>query len=635
MSTPVSIEAPVASRLRSDSEQERDLQARVQFMIDLQNEQQHLSDRVFKPEEISSSSQPARATTIEQPPRLPPSNRTVTNLRAMSTGGGDSEEESSFLVSKPTATPFNSTRNNSNRAVVASSLGPQQQGVGTGTLFFSNNYQSTFPASGNSNSSIDNTSDTSNNNNYQHHHGSHAGRPPLEGSGGGQMILSNVFNSQSHPQQSHHVFGGGAYGSMSTPPPPHQQHEFHYGNPDHHDPFDHPDGSNPRGRMRTSRRSTSSFLASCFCCICQPVLDGLSLQHLQRSFCYGAIDGMLTGSGIASAFCGLHVLTATATWETRLAVVAFSAAACVADSLCMALSHVWTCYVVSSGHAAERVQGRELLDTNKADAKGRLVDMLLAKGMLKIDAMSLADTLEGYPDLFVSTLVGDSLLGGADEGDMHGFHYHDSGGGASPDFCEGGANNNNGRGVPARLSSSGGGGSSTGGFGAWRFPSYAHFNNEMDHDSSEAGMVNIVMQESQMEGLVMMVSFATFATIPSLLWLILPQLVLGKHVPATMTKLSSSSTSHAFTHAMSPETEEEAAHVISLQSLVVTVIAVIMWCLGVWKSRFLDSNWVMFGIETIVVLLICVMSAYSVGSALSHFLLASSGINMADVLQPN
>jgi hypothetical protein len=631
MSTPVSIEAPVASRLRSDSEQERDLQARVQFMIDLQNEQQHLSDPGFKPEEVSSSSQPAR-TTIEQP-RLPPSNRTVTNLRAMSTGGGESEEESSFLVSKPTATPFNSTRNNSNRAVVAASLGPQQQGVGTGTLFFSNNYQSTFPASGNSHSSMDNISDTSNNNNYQQHHGSHAGRPRLEGSGGGQMMMSNVFNNQSDPRQSHHVFGGG-YGSVSTPPPPHQQHEFHYGNPDHHDPFDHPDGSTPRGRKRTSRRSTS-FLASCFCCICQPVLDGLSLQHLQRSFCYGAIDGMLTGSGIVSAFCGLHVLTATATWETRLAVVAFSAAACVADSLCMAISHVWTCYVVSSGHAAERVQGRELLDTNKADAKGRLVDMLLAKGMLKIDAMSLADTLEGYPDLFVSTLVGDSLLGGADEGSMNGFLDHDGGGGASPDLYEGGATNSNGRGGLARLSSSGGGGSSTGGFGAWRFPSYAHFNNEMDHDSSEAGMVNIVMQESQMEGLVMMISFATFATIPSLLWLILPQLVLGKHVPATMTKLSSSSTSHAYTHAMSPETEEEAAHVISLQSLVVTVIAVIMWCLGVWKSRFLDSNWVMFGIETIVVLLICVMSAYSVGSALSHFMLAGSGINMADVLQPN
>ena len=31
---------------------------------------------------------------------------------------------------------------------------------------------------------------------------------------------------------------------------------------------------------------------------------------------------------------------------------------------------------------------------------------------IHIDAMSLADTLEGYPDLFVSALTGDSLSGG-------------------------------------------------------------------------------------------------------------------------------------------------------------------------------------------------------------------------------
>jgi hypothetical protein len=35
--------------------------------------------------------------------------------------------------------------------------------------------------------------------------------------------------------------------------------------------------------------------------------------------------------------------------------------------------------------------------------------MLLQKGMLKIDAMSIADTLDGYPDLFVSALTGESL----------------------------------------------------------------------------------------------------------------------------------------------------------------------------------------------------------------------------------
>jgi hypothetical protein len=57
--------------------------------------------------------------------------------------------------------------------------------------------------------------------------------------------------------------------------------------------------------------------------------------------------------------------------------------------------------------------------------------------------------------------------------------------------------------------------------------------------------------------------------------------------------------------------------------LVVSMTAGIMWSLGVWKSRFLDCNWMLFGIEAVVVMLICIMSAYSVGALLNHVFLSS------------
>ena len=92
----------------------------------------------------------------------------------------------------------------------------------------------------------------------------------------------------------------------------------------------------------------------------------------------------------------------------------------------------------------------------------------------------------------------------------------------------------------------------------------------------------------------MMLGFASFAVIPSLLWLWIPTWL---------------------PHSSSLKTADPT---ISPPSLIVSTLVVIMWCLGVWKSRFLDSNWVMFGIETVLVLLICVMSSYAVGMGLSY-----------------
>ena len=560
MATPVSIEAPVASRIRTDSEQERDLQRRMQDMIDLQNQQQHISER--RSLGIQEESKQPGPTTISprQQKSLSVSKLIETDSKTIANG---SEEEP--LVAKDSNTPYNSVRND-----LSDSTPLNQQGVGKGTLYFSNTYQSTF----------------SGHNGPESPYNTYLPKPPLPGGKGGELLQQSPSvgpPSAQQPQQLNPNLGyDTGYGSVGHPAQ--QEHEWYYGNPDYRD------------SMATRSRASQdrSFIAN-FCCILQPLINVLSMQHLQRSFCYGAIDGMLTGSGIVSAFCGLQVLTISSPYNTRLAVVAFSAAACIADSLCMAIGHIWTCFVVSSGHAAERARERHLLDLNKADAKGKLVDMLLAKGMLKIDAMSLADTLEGYPDLFVSTLVGDSLLAGGDED-------NDAEEAGSP--------------VPEGASRIVGGGSGGGGaFGSWKFPSYGQFN-EMEHDP-EAGVVNVVMRESQMEGLFMMISFAVFATIPSLLWLILPDILLDRHAEST---------------ASQHPTQSSNGQTISLPSLVVSITAIIMWCLGVWKSQFMDSNWIIFGIETVVVLLICVMSAYGVGAALSSALLSGGGVTASQLL---
>ena len=80
----------------------------------------------------------------------------------------------------------------------------------------------------------------------------------------------------------------------------------------------------------------------------------MNAEALHRSFCYGAIDGMLTGSGITATFLGMGLLTARASFAMHVFVVAFSLAACTSDAICMALGHVWSTYVLSNASANER-----------------------------------------------------------------------------------------------------------------------------------------------------------------------------------------------------------------------------------------------------------------------------------------
>lgn len=371
--------------------------------------------------------------------------------------------------------------------------------------------------------------------------------------------------------------------------------------------------TNSHSRLHSNCDSVMGTLKMCFIWLGKLVLaffccSVTDVEQLQRSFCYGAIDGMLTGSGIVAAFCGMNVLAPTSTLTIRKFVVAFSAAACFADSLCMALGHVWTTYVLVSTQAKERTITRASVDQNKVDAKGNLVDMLLDRGMLKIDAMSLADTLEGYPDMFVSALVGDALIAGGVGGnadssmDLSARRRSVSTGKLSPsasrgwsghrwscgdDYTQHVADQDLGRG--------------NGNFVLWKLPSYSQHVNELDNEiDPEASVVGAAMEESRREGLFMMIGFSVFAVVPSVIFLICPMLV-STHEHGT-TEL------HSDAQLYGGRT--------SATSIVVTTAAAIMWCLGVWKSRFLDSNWMLFGIETVVVMLVCIAAAFCVGSML-------------------
>jgi hypothetical protein len=410
---------------------------------------------------------------------------------------------------------------------------------------------------------------------------------------------STTLGSQQHknlldsplPQQ---IYSG--YGSVQE-----QNHEFHYGNPDFNDIDEIDDYYYNGNRQQQQRggRSRNIFARLC-ACVYHPIANILSQENLQRSFCYGGIDGLLTGSGISSAFWGLGLLSVRTPLELRITIVVFTGAACVADSLCMAMGHVWTTYIVTSNHAWERSYERESLEQDKAESKGRLVDMLLARGMLKIDAMSLADTLEGYPDLFVSALVGDSLLSSGiqdallDEPLESEYQQQQQERQPSPVYSD-----------PA--TDFDGAGGFLGSFGSWKFA--LQNNSERDgHRDLEQSHVKVVYQESQKEGIFMMLGFASFALVPSLLWLVLP---LWFDTEFTSSSASSSSSSMPYAGVDDGES-------VNVPSLIILILSGIVWFLGVWKSRFVDSNWVVFGLETIAVLIVCISSAYGIAALLGY-----------------
>lgn len=354
----------------------------------------------------------------------------------------------------------------------------------------------------------------------------------------------------------------------------------------------------PPATATTRRRRRARRLS---CCLWDPIANCVSAvlcnESVHRSFCYGAIDGMLTGAGIVSTFCGMNLLSVQAnnSPEIRALVVAFTAATCCADAVCMAIGHVWTTVLQQQQHAHERAEARLQLQVNKSNSKGLLVDLLLAKGMLKIDAMTLVDTLEGYPDLFVSAVTGDSLahnlppvapqrIAGLDSTEA--LHLPPAADEEEERLLYGGTRPPPPPPPPPH--------------GSWprSHPSYSQLS-EFDMDP-DAWAIKTATTEARKESVSMLFGFSLFAVVPSLIYTLVPALLFGSH------DHGGDSTPHT---SVNPNT------------LVITLTACVMWCLGVWKSRFLDSNWLLFGVETVLVLLLCIAVAYGLGALLNKLFL--------------
>ena len=134
--------------------------------------------------------------------------------------------------------------------------------------------------------------------------------------------------------------------------------------------------------------------------------------------CCGAVDGHLTSAGILSAFLGLGLTALLPGWGREGSVIAYAALTLVATSsgaVCMGIGQIW-----SSALAADAAEDERVFHSDQARSKACLVDALMVSGgMLKIDAVSLAETREGYPDLFVSALLGGGICSEEEEGGGH------------------------------------------------------------------------------------------------------------------------------------------------------------------------------------------------------------------------
>ena len=327
-------------------------------------------------------------------------------------------------------------------------------------------------------------------------------RPPTE----------NEFNQQTQQQQTYHNHDH--YTNHQ-----HEQQQLQLQDDDyHHDGgFEH---------MPRSMMAQSSPMATFIHFIYEA-------DNLHRCCCFSAIDGVLTGAGIIATFCGMRLLEPQSAITTKLMATAVAVCACTADALCMAVSHVWDTHVMATQSTSDRRAERMAFDNDRANAKGKLVDLLLSRGMLKIDAMSIADTLEGYPDMFVSALVGDGCNAflGEESGNLtrnrssikngfQGEYYQQT-------------------------------------LGQCR--SYGQFN-ELEHDP-DAAAVAASTQESQLEGAVMFVAFSTFAAVPGSVYLAVGLMIGDSDEAVSVTSLSLFST------------------------------AVIMLLLGIWKRYVMkDCN---------------------------------------------
>ena len=195
--------------------------------------------------------------------------------------------------------------------------------------------------------------------------------------------------------------------------------------------------------------------------------------------------------------------------KEAMALIGLTLAACCADGICMGLGHIWSTYLFADGAAKERSETAILYQTNRLHSKARLLEMLMARGMIKTDAMNIVDTLEGYPDMFVAATLGDSNGAGPL-------------GIAGDSMSEMSVSQNSTHSNTRRQSSNGRMNSFV------RFHSYGE--NEYGDDKNDT---LLVLTESLCEGLVMSIVFAAFSVIPAVVHIYIPRMVNDMYPPGT------------------------------------------------------------------------------------------------------
>jgi len=230
-------------------------------------------------------------------------------------------------------------------------------------------------------------------------------------------LQSNIPNipPEQNTQKFNHTINMNMYNQNQVPiHDPHNDHQRSYEQPiSYQQPTMHSYISDdPNFNQNSWHDQTGEFYSqedTTPTCAVLKCFANLTQLNLQRSFCFGAIDGLLTGSSITFAASGLGLFSPSSSLTQRMLLVVLTFAACASDGLCMAIGHVWSTFVVNESMAKERQGEMDNFQNSRGEAKARLVDLLLMRGMLKIDAMSIADTLEGYPDVFLGALTGDIL----------------------------------------------------------------------------------------------------------------------------------------------------------------------------------------------------------------------------------
>mmetsp|Transcript_21922 Transcript_21922/g.47613 ORF Transcript_21922/g.47613 Transcript_21922/m.47613 type:complete len:306 (+) Transcript_21922:1-918(+) len=293
---------------------------------------------------------------------------------------------------------------------------------------------------------------------------------------------------------------------------------------------------------------------------------------------------MLTGAGILSACVGLGLLSQPVSSNDasimNWILIALTLSVAFSDGICMAIGHVWSTQIVAGAAHEERKKESRNFEVYRSDAKERLVDALLLQGMLKIDAMSLADTLEGYPDLFVSALLGGGICAdGNNSGNVGGL-------GGSSGFgmvrVPGESLSSRRQYIPS-LSY----GPEVMAQNRPKYESYCDLSAfRYDHDHQD---LSETVSGSRLEGLFMMLSFSSFSVIPSLIHTLLPPVL----------------------NLVMAKCDAPFDALVTLLSLCIS--AFIMFLLGVWKSCFYSSSWFLFGLKNMGVFGLCVVTAYSFG----------------------